>query len=691
MIGGCVIMKKRSLQAIISIVIVLSMCLQMSVFALGTPFSDYVDIPNNHWAYASIKYVIDHNIMGETDDYHFDPDETASRAMIITTIHRIAGSPTPSNTSTAPFPDVPVGSWYCQPIQWAKQIGIIEGYDDGDFRPMMDMPREQIALIMYRYAQYLNYITDGTGANTDQFPDYNETPVGCKPAMKWAIKKYMLVGRDNGKLMPNAAATRAELATCLHRFIVNNIDPTGILVTPATKTVSKGWTGMLYVSLLPATYRINNPVVYWSSSDSLVATVNSSGQISAIRSGTTTITASTANGVYSASCVLTVTPALTYPDTLITDDNIKEKILACNWLWDENQKAYQNGTITYSEMVKARSSIERQSNMLRADYIVVGNNPFSEYAYAVLGGDSSATIPYAFSRNLERNATGLDVMVVQRALEVMGYYQPESEDEYGTFGENSYDAACSYPLLMSQEENNLIFNDVSFNVLFQASTISKRTFEAYSALNQARVIHNFVAMHSAGKVANGTYKMSDNKINKGNATGTYYGYADVLSKLSNQTYLWEVKPNRIDYYNPNGIGQRQIDRYLLAGNDVNTPQNFAKPLLPGYSLGSYSLPFFDKYINVQSYSSTDSRSALILYQSELATQPSYVVEYEPVSVEQPEPRHTFATDMQVVLESLGNTVITAISYCGDELMLVLLQEEGYIYVSLAAIACIVAA
>lgn len=90
-------------------------------------------------------------------------------------------------------------------------------------------------------------------------------------------------------------------------------------------------------------------------------------------------------------------------------------------------------------------------NIARADYIVVGNNPTSEYAYTVLGGNRNAKVPSSFSRKLRLNSSGFDVIVVQRALEVLGYYDHLEGNKYGTFDENTLEAANSFHIFYQEK------------------------------------------------------------------------------------------------------------------------------------------------------------------------------------------------------------------------------------------------
>lgn len=299
-------LKNRRLRFIVSMMIIFALCLQ--IFPNAQNVTDFNDVPSNHWAYEAINYVIVHGYMGETDDGMFEPDAIATRAMMITVLYRLAGEPTVSS-STKPFSDVELGMWYSNPIIWAKSINIIDGHSDGTFRPNENMPREQIALITYRYANTLNYDTNTTGSDYTKFPDFADTPTGCQTAMKWAIKKDMLIGREDDNLHPNAGATRAEVATCIYRFVTNNRRITSIALGMSSATVNQNWVGNINVIYNPNVQLIYlaNANIIWTSSNTSVASINSqTGRISAHNPGWTVITARTALDSRVATCTLTV-------------------------------------------------------------------------------------------------------------------------------------------------------------------------------------------------------------------------------------------------------------------------------------------------------------------------------------------------------------------------------------------------
>ena len=432
-------------------------------------------------------------------------------------------------------------------------------------------------------------------------------------------------------------------------------------VYPENKDMNVGEIAYFAATVLPID--ATDISIRWSSSDSNVATVGLyGGRVEAKSSGTCSITATTVDGGFTASCRVTVKPVLTYPDTLIEDSNTRSKILKIKIMLDENEKAYMSGKISLDTKELIESQLQKECDIIRADYIAVENNPTSNYAYAILGGDKTAVISSSFSNVLTLNSQGLAVIVVQRALEVMGYYEPEPDETYGTFDANTYNAAASYPCLLSynNETKQYVFDNSSFNVLFQNSTLAERTYAAFTQLNSFRAAHNTVAIWSAAKVG-GTYKMSDNKIKNGNITGTYYGYADVLKNTGTGTYIWEVKPDEFRYYQFNGLGARQLQRYINAGNAYD--QAFNKPVVAGYKLGTFSIPYINgKYIDVrggeEAKTVDDIRSGLVLYN--VRDTPKYALETNAVEVEEPSVSYDYAEAYTMDTETLGTVIIIGV-------------------------------
>lgn len=454
-------------------------------------------------------------------------------------------------------------------------------------------------------------------------------------------------------------------------------------ISPSTKAMNVGETATLELTVCQENY--TNKVIRWTTSDSNVVSLKNvvSGVITAKAAGTATIKAKVWGEDIEATCTVNVNQILTYSDTLIQNSTTREKIINFKTLIDENKKAYLSGKISLEDKNLIDQQLNTECDIVRADYIIVGDNPTSDYAFAVLGGDRSANIlPFPFPSKLSLGSTGLSVIVVQRVLELMGCYEPKDSETYGTFDQATYDAALSYSptlLQVDPETQQVVFDDGSFHELFQASTLSKRTYAAMTELNKLRVVHNIVATWSAGKVG-GTYSMSENKIKNGNSTGTYYGYADVLKDTSSTsigTYLWEVKPDNDRYYKLGGIGDRQIQRYINAGNMYE--QEFTKPLVVGYNIGSFSIYITDnKCIDVRSYTGSlgDYRNGLILYKLNNTGTPAYEVETEPVGVPMPSKEYEFERQVVFNTEVFGTVVIVGIMVVATVVFLIIALKNG---------------
>ncbi len=194
----------------------LPLCLLMSLLpvpahASGLPFAD---IDENDWYCGAVRYVYEQKLMDGTDGAAFSPDETTSRGMVVTVLHRMEGCP-PS--PDAGFSDVPPDRWYSGGANWAAASGVTGGYGDGSFGPEDSVTREQLAAILYRYCSYRGYDT-GTAGDVSVFPDAGEISPYAVEAVAWAAASGILSGGEDGYLAPGRGASRAEVATVLARF-----------------------------------------------------------------------------------------------------------------------------------------------------------------------------------------------------------------------------------------------------------------------------------------------------------------------------------------------------------------------------------------------------------------------------------------------------------------------------------------
>lgn len=177
----------------------------------GLPFRD---VAAGSWYADAVTYVYDKGWMTGTAADTFSPATTLSRGMAVTILHRLAGSP---QGGSLPFPDVSSDAYYGQAVAWAVSEDIVTGYDDGRFGPQDPVTREQLAALLYRYAEYMGYPTSG-GADLSAYQDFDQIGPYARTAMGWAVKTGLLTGRTQTTLAPAHTATRAETAVLLERF-----------------------------------------------------------------------------------------------------------------------------------------------------------------------------------------------------------------------------------------------------------------------------------------------------------------------------------------------------------------------------------------------------------------------------------------------------------------------------------------
>lgn len=192
-----------------------------TLIATFTRIKPFTDVPVNAWYYDEVMYVADHGIMTGTTTDTFDPNGTASRGMLVTTLYRMAGEPSVSLSSVS-FTDVSSGSWYEKSVKWAASNKIVDGYGNGKFGPNDPVTREQFVTILYRYASLMGYNTyAGSGINLNVYKDAGSVSGYAVTAMQWGVGGKLIEGKSGLLLDPQGKATRAEMATMLMRFDKN--------------------------------------------------------------------------------------------------------------------------------------------------------------------------------------------------------------------------------------------------------------------------------------------------------------------------------------------------------------------------------------------------------------------------------------------------------------------------------------
>lgn len=183
----------------------------------GMPFTD---VASGAWYYDAVSFVYKRGLMSGTGDNLFSPNVTTSRGMIVTILYRLDGSP---SASSAGFTDVTSGQWYTDAVNWAAANDIVAGYGNGLFGPNDTVTREQMAVILYRYAQYKGYDTSASNS-LNGYTDVGGVSSWALTAMQWANAEGLINGTSSTTLSPTSGATRAEVAQILMRFCENFVD-----------------------------------------------------------------------------------------------------------------------------------------------------------------------------------------------------------------------------------------------------------------------------------------------------------------------------------------------------------------------------------------------------------------------------------------------------------------------------------
>lgn len=181
----------------------------------------FEDVTSDDWFYDSVKYVYENTLMNGVSDSEFAPNTTLTRAMLVTVLYRNEGEPEVENNAT--FDDVIASAYYDKSVAWAQSNEIVNGYSETEFAPNINITREQIAAIMYRYAEYKGYDTSiGENTNILSYSDYNEISEYAISSVKYAVGSGLMKGKTDFTINPKDNTTRAEIATILQRFIENN-------------------------------------------------------------------------------------------------------------------------------------------------------------------------------------------------------------------------------------------------------------------------------------------------------------------------------------------------------------------------------------------------------------------------------------------------------------------------------------
>lgn len=177
----------------------------------------FTDVRETDWFYDDVVFAYENGLFSGTTATTFSPYASMTRAMLVTVLYRLEGEP--AVTGRSGFSDVTIGSYYEAAVTWAADNGIVNGTSAVTFSPSENVTREQMAAILCRYAQYKQYGTSAS-ASLSAFSDAAAVSTYAKAPLSWAVAEKLVNGTD-GKLLPRASATRAQVAAILHRFVEN--------------------------------------------------------------------------------------------------------------------------------------------------------------------------------------------------------------------------------------------------------------------------------------------------------------------------------------------------------------------------------------------------------------------------------------------------------------------------------------
>lgn len=182
-----------------------------------TPQTTFADVTASAWYCDAVEYVYENGLMSGVSGGRFAPDDTLTRAMLVQTLYAMEGRPA---AASAGFADVASGDWYASAVNWAAANGVVSGVSETGFGPNNALTREQLALILYRFAQYKGYDVTGT-SDLAAYADGSSVSGWAAEAMGWAVDTGLISGVGGNQIAPTGTASRAQVAQILMNFCEN--------------------------------------------------------------------------------------------------------------------------------------------------------------------------------------------------------------------------------------------------------------------------------------------------------------------------------------------------------------------------------------------------------------------------------------------------------------------------------------
>ena len=453
--------------------------------------------------------------------------------------------------------------------------------------------------------------------------------------------------------------------------------------------VPVGWSGRIAVTVEPA--GASDEFLNWVLFDSAgVSTINyTTGIFTAFAEGTVTLAAGPLSGstpnsgdvctirIVNSSTAGYIPEVISGADVYILDEDVKNTILNYYLLYNAIQDAYYSGQLTLEQKNSQQDAIMYAIDIARADYVVL--NPQSDFVYQYFkernyqSGDLS---PFTVESYTYPNdgISGLDVVIIQRALELLAYFEPPDDYIYGEYDQLTHQALLTSPFYMIGSED---FQKYNYYDMFGSSTANMRTKSNVQELHKKRFIHNEVARWVAGKVGGRTqnttiYHSHDPKK---------WGFADVMKTTSTYEYIWEVKPWGDKYRVLNSAAALQLSRYIDSWNTVEQPGMPDNTAMPGYDIGKFAFELNGEVVIVESNPAVypDTRCGLVHYypvdnaQYRQKYAPDYVLETSPAPV--PSISYSYSFDSLV---SFGDANVQGVVEVAGKILLVVVVA-GVVY------------
>lgn len=179
------------------------------------PAMPFTDVNENDWFYDVVLYAYDNGLMTGVSATEFAPNQTTTRGMIVSMLARLEGV---TSAEDAGFADVAANDWYATAVNWAASVGVVNGYEDNTFRPNDAITREQMAAILYNYADYKGYDVSAR-ADLSDYADAASISSWAEDVLAWANAEGLINGMTATTIDPQGATTRAQTAAMFERFL----------------------------------------------------------------------------------------------------------------------------------------------------------------------------------------------------------------------------------------------------------------------------------------------------------------------------------------------------------------------------------------------------------------------------------------------------------------------------------------